>query len=399
MTMNDLSSHERKEMSADAPSPLKRRLRDEAWAVLEATHLFDPSVWRVKRLMRLLLLAVLVVVLVGVGRHGMVRIHEHQVGVRLNNLTGKLSLAPHAGYQFYIPYLANMYLLDKTLHRLELTWAQRGGDPRDVRLKVADGSQVSLDLTLNFKINPGMAVEILRKSGREGRFAHLWIESLARNYALQYFGQLTMEQFYDANQRRDKAEAVREGMNRSLRDEGIEIVAVIPGEYRFYAEYEKIIQEKKLADQQVEEQQAQARAAQEDQERRIIEKKKEIEARRMSFDAEMAARFSQAGADAEKHRRESDGQYRRKLLQADTMLYTAQKQAEAALEQGRAEAEGLTRNREAMQGEGGLNMVALEYAHQLQKMRITGTPIARDPALRQLAVNADEISAASGGRQ
>lgn len=372
--------------------------RETAWRVLKATRVFDPTTWRLKRLVRCILVMALLVIAFGVGRHGVVRVNEHQVGVLLNNVTGQLALKPRVGYHVFLPYLARLYVLDKTIQRLELMWASRGGAPRDIKLKVADGGQVSLDLTVNFKLQPDMAVQVLRRSGLDKRFAELWIEALVRNAALTTFGDLTMEQIYDATRRSEKAEAIQARVNETLRHEGIEIVSVIPGEYRFYREYEQIIEEKKLADQQVEEQQAQARAQQEDQERRLVEKRKEIEAGRATFDAEMAARLVQAEADAEKRRREADGAYRRTLLQADSRLYTMQKQAEAAIAQGKAEAEGLAKNRAAMQGEGGVNMVAMEYARQLQKMRITGTPITRDPAVRQFSVQADDAAVTKGGR-
>ena len=372
--------------------------REAAWRVLKATRVFDPTTWRLKRLVRWVLVMTLLVIAFGVGRHGVIRVNEHQVGVLVNNVTGTLNLKPRVGYHVFLPYMARMYVLEKTIQRLELTWAQPGGAPRDIKLKVADGSQVSLDLTVNFKLQPEMAVRVLRRSGLDRRFADLWVEALVRNAALTTFGELTMEQFYDATRRAEKAEAIQKGVNERLRDEGIEIVAVIPGEYRFYREYEEIIAEKKLADQQVEEQQAQARAAQEDQERRIIETRNAIEAKRATFEGELAARLAQAQADTEKNRREADAAYRRMLLQADAGLYTMQKHAEAAIEQGKAEAEGLAKNRAAMQGEGGLNMVAMEYARQLQKMRITGTPITRDPAVRQFSVQADDAAVTKGGR-
>jgi hypothetical protein len=383
---------------AETSETLGTSFRETAWRVLKATRIFDPTTWQLKRLIRWILVMTLAVVAFGVGRHGVVRIHEHQVGVLVNNVTGKLTLKPHVGYLVFLPYLARVYVLDKTIQRLELTWAQPGAAPRDVKLKVADGAQVSLDLTLNFKLRPDLAVRVLRRSGLNTRFAEIWVESMVRHHALTTFGDLTMEQFYDATRRAEKAAAIQTQVNEKLRDEGIEIVAVIPGEYRFYREYEQIIEEKKLADQQVEEQQAQARAAKEDQERRIVEKRSEIEVRQTTFNGEMAARLAQAEADAEKKRREADGQYRFTLLQADSKLYTMKKQAEASLEQGKAEAEGLAKNRAAMQGEGGLNMVAMEYARQLQKMRITGTPITKDSAIRQFSVQAADAAVTKGGR-
>lgn len=380
---------------AGAPQP-EPAFRQTLWRVLKALRLFDPAAWQLQRLVRWVLAMALIVLAMGVGRHGVVRVHEHQVGVQVNKLRGTLTLKPRVGYHVFVPYFVRMYVFDKTIQRIELTWAQRAAAPRDVKLKAADGSQVSLDVTVEFKLLADRAVRVLQRSGPGQRFAELWLEPLIRHHALIAFGNLTMEELYDAAKRAEKADFLQRVMNEQLETEGVEVIAVIPGEFRFYAEYEKVIQEKKLADQQVEEQQAQARAAQEDQERRLVEKRNEIEAQRAAFEAEMDARLAQARAEAEKRRRETDGQYRRTRLQAEARLYAMQKQAEAALEKGQAEAEGLVLKREAMRGEGGRNRVALEYARQLQKTRITGTPITREPSVRQFAVESAEAAAAGG---
>ncbi len=380
------------------PAPPEDTWLRTSWRIIMATQVFDPTTWQVKRLARRVLVMALVIVLIGIARHGVVRINENQVGVLVNNLTGSLNLRPRAGYHLFVPYLARMYRFDMTIQRLPLTWSQRAASPRDVKLKVADGSEVSLDLTVEFKLRPEMAAHVLRRSGRDNRFAELWMEGLVRHQALTTFGRLMMEDLYDADQRTVQSQAILEAMNTQLHPEGIEIIAVIPGEYRFYREYEQVIEQKKLADQQVEEQQSQARAAQEDQERRIVEKRNELQARSSSFRAEMAARVAQMEAEVEKKKREAEAQYARARLQADSALYAATQQAEATLARGQAEAEGLAQSRAAMQGEGGLNMVALEYARRLQHMQITGTPITRDPAVRQFAVEADEAAATRGGR-
>lgn len=350
----------------------------------------------VGRILRWSLVVLLVLSAIWMTRRGVVHVRENQVGVLVNNLTGQLSRKDRVGYHLFVPYVCSFYTLEKTIQKLDLSFTQAAGAvPREVRLKTSDGSDVRLDVTINFKMIPEQAIEVLQRSGPGLRYAEVWMEPFARHACMASFGELTTEEIYDAKQRNRKAELARERLNTLLGPQGIEVIAVIPGEFRFYPEYEQVITEKKLADQQVEEQQAQARAALEDQRRQVIEAEKQVAAKETAFEGEMNARLIQANADADKTRREADGYYAGTLLTADAGLYSASAEAVGKRASLLAEADGMQKMRQAMSGGGGAGMVGLEYAKRLAGVRFIGTPITRDAHVQQLAISPSQAGAAA----
>ncbi|MCX7017070.1 MAG: SPFH domain-containing protein [Candidatus Sumerlaeota bacterium] len=363
-------------------------------SLLWSTGIFHPEEWPIRRMLGTAIGLCAALFLLAVARQGIAHVREEQVGVLVNNLTGNLELRDRVGYHIFCPYLAKFYVLDKTIQRLDLTFAQKpGAMAQDVKLKTVDGSNVSLDVVIDFKLIPEKAVEILRRSGDDLKFVATWVEPFARHTCFASFSQLTTEEMYDAAKRNERAQAALKDLNDQLGPHGVNVVAVIPGEFRFYKEYEEVIQQKKLADQQVEEQQAQARAAQQDQERQIIEATKKSEAKLVGFDGECANRIIQAQAEADKTRREADGRYGATVLNADAEFFSMGKQAEGTRATLLAEAEGTQKKSQAMVGDGGVAMVGMEYAKRLKSIRFAASPIAREPTVQQFAVQPGEAAA------
>ncbi|HOL95034.1 MAG TPA: SPFH domain-containing protein [bacterium] len=353
-------------------------------------RLFQPQPWAIKKWIRLAFVLAVAAFVIAVMREGIVHVRENQVGILVNNLTGELQLKDRVGYHLFAPGLADFYVLEKTIQKMDLAWsAQRGGPPRDIKLKTRDGSNVSLDITLNFKLMPEKAVTVLTRSGPGMQFVHLWLESYARHISLETFGELSTEEMYDAQHRNAKAEECLNKINRSLNPQGIEVIAFIPGAIRFYEEYETVIQEKKLADQQVEEQQAQARAALQDQQRRIVEEQKKADVQLRQVEGENLNRIIHARAEAEKTQLSAEQYFQTTLLLADAALYSASASAEGIRANKTAEAEGMEKIREALAGEGGLGIIGLEYARRMNDTRFSGTPITRDPHIQQFSVQPD----------
>jgi len=337
----------------------------------------------------------LVVFSLALIRQGLGRVNENEVGVMVHNVTGRIVLQEREGYYLFLPYLTSFYVLDKTIQRLDLSWAQAPGrTSRDLKLKTSDGSSVSFDISINFKLVPSEAVHVLRRSGVGYRFAEVWIEPFARHVCLATFGQLTTEAMYDAGQRNERAQMALLQLNDLLSPHGIEVIAMIPGEFRFYQEYEQVIQEKKLADQQVEEQQSHAKALVQDQARQLVEAEYKALVQIATAQGESTNRLIQAQAEADTIQREADGYRATKRLDADGAFLTASSLAEGRRASLLAEASGLEQRRQALTGEGGLNLVGLEYAKRLEGVRLIGTPIAREPFVQQFAVQPAEPSGA-----
>ena len=387
--------------AADETAPATVSRWRQALDIFYATGIFRPDEWPLRTLVLTALMAALLLFVLALARHGIAHVRENEVGVLADNLHDELVLKDRVGYHFFLPYLANFYVLDKTIQKRSLTWDQGAGamTGRDVKLKTADGNTVSLDVTVNFKLIPEKAVEILRGSGPDMNFADLWVEPFTRHACFASFGRLATEQLYNATNRNEMAQAAMKDMNAKLMPHGIEIIAVIPGDFRFYHEYEQVIQEKKLADQQVEEQQAQARAAMEDRERQLVEAQKRVETRLAAFEGESTNRLLQALAETDKVKREAEGQSRVAKIAADSALYTATQQATGRKATLVSEAEGMEEMRKAMAGDGGMGMVALEYARHLNSTHFSGTAVTRQPNVQQFSVQPAEAAAGMGGQR
>lgn len=381
-----------------SPPPARTPWWRRSLRLLQATGILDPEEWPVKRLLVTAFLLAITVTVVAVLRHGVAHIRGEQVGVMVSNWSGAFHLKERVGYHVFIPYHSSLYVLDKTIQRMDLTWAGSGaGAGREVAIKTADGSHVSLDVTVTYKLDPQKAVTVLRRSGQDMRFGQIWVEPFTRHACFAAFGQLSTEEMYDSVKRSQKVDEAHAWLNTALDDQGIEIIALILGEFRFYQEYEQVIQEKKLADQQVQEQQAQARMLLKDQERQIIEARKRSENRIAAFQGETTNMIIQAQAEADRTRRQADGYYHGTLMAADAALYSASSAATGRRATLYAEAEGLEALQEALAGDGGIGMVALEYAKRLDSVRFSGTPITREPSVRQFAIQPDEAAAMRRG--
>src|SRR3989441_13127602 len=75
---------------------------------------------------------------------------------------------------------------------------------------------------------------------------------------------MTSEEFYVSEKRFLKAEEAREKLARVLAPEGVIVERVILGEHHFHPDYEKVIHDKKLAEQTAERMVSEGHAAQQE---------------------------------------------------------------------------------------------------------------------------------------
>ena len=349
---------------------------------------FDPSMLD-ERLTRRLIGGVvgLIILIVLVSRCiGVTSITADQVGVIMNNFTRKPTLRKQIGAIVYCPYFQDVYVLDKTRQTLEMTAAEGRGDRSgrdDVKIKTIDGSDVNVDITINYDIKPDEAVSILMTSGRLDAYKKKWIRDYARTICRNEFGELTTEEFYDARQRTGKAREALETLNEALDKWGIIVTDVIPQDFHFYDEYEAKIREKKERDQEIEEQKSQAEAAKERQKFVEMEETKKMEVEVARFKGEMEQRRIEAEAEREKVMREADAYAIKIKAEADAELVKLQNEAEGIKATKTAEAEGIKALVDALSGPGGRSLVKMEYAKRLADLNVTGTPVAVDSLMEK----------------
>jgi regulator of protease activity HflC (stomatin/prohibitin superfamily) len=264
---------------------------------------------------------------------------------------------PPGSTTFFLPYINDWHTFDTKLQNLEMTAETRRGDRNskdDLLFKTIDGNDISLDVIIAYRIDPKMAPYILQhvaSSDRELR--DKVVRTIARSKPRDIFGELETEEFYITATRQEKSDQAKESLQEILGPYGIIVERVLTKDYRFNAEYQKAIEDKKIADQMVEKNKSAQHAA-------LEEYRKELEKARGQVNEVVAS---------------ADGVFAKAKIEADAYYEQQKFLADAIVAEGKAEAQGIEQMNKALAGAGGETMVKLRIAEALQGKKILLLPI------------------------
>lgn len=303
-----------------------------------------------------------------------------EVAVIVNNLTGGIKLINRAGAVLYYPFIQDIYILDKREQVLKMTAAEIDEKhPQGIPLivKSIDGGDVVLDLQIQYMLNADFAMHIVQNTGVGDIYKTKWLYDYARTICYYCYGELTLGEFPVASLRDQKAQKAKNEINKMLESHGFYITSINLSDYRYYREYAEKIQERRLADKEVEEQKMRGSAARENQKKVIVEETKKLEVEVARFRGECDKRIMDARGSAEAKKQDAEAYLIRARYEADAEYERLAKEAAAILAILKTEAEGIRLLRNALEGEGGRNLVRLEYAKRLKQAIIRSTPIVR----------------------
>ena len=324
----------------------------------------------------------LVLLIIGGRRLSWREIKGDEVAVIINNITGKITTIDHAGAIVYYPFIQNLYILDKSEQSTPMTSANISaeypeGNP--VILKTRDGGDVSLDLIIQYRLISKIADKVVQNTGTGDVYKEKWIRDYAKTVCRYEFGELEIGEFPEAEKRRQKTVEASKELDRLLNQHGILMTSLNFIDYRYYREYAEKIQERRIADKEVQEQKSRGEAAKENQERVITEETKKLDVAVSRFRGQLYNMEIDAKAEAAKVKQEGIAYLLKANRDADAEFERLRRQAEAILAVREAEAAGILALRDALEGEGGRNLVKLEYAKRLREAKIIGTPVLRAP--------------------
>jgi hypothetical protein len=332
-----------------------------------------------KKLLFIIIPIILVIILIMGGRRlTWIEVQADEVAVIINNITGNIRTIERAGAIVYYPFIQDLYILDKSEQAAPMTSANISSDypqGNPVILKTRDGGDVSLDLIIQYILIPAVADKIVQNTGIGDVFKEKWIWDYAKTICRYEFGELRIDEFPDADKRLQKTTEAKEELNRLLNPHGIFITSLNFIDYRYYREYAEKIQERRLADKEVEEQFSRGKAAKKNQERVVTEETKKLEVRISRFRGELFNMEIEAKAEAEKVKQQGIAYLLKAKLNADAEYDRLKNAAEAILAVREAEAAGILALRDALEGAGGRNLVKMEYAKRLREAKIIGTPV------------------------
>jgi regulator of protease activity HflC (stomatin/prohibitin superfamily) len=288
---------------------------------------------------------------------------ETEVGVR----TRKIGILAPKGVEdrvyaqgatyFFLPFINDWHVFDTKLQNLEMTFSKSRGDRRsqdDLVFKTIDGNDISLDVIIAYRIDANKAPYILQYVARDdGTLRDTIVRTVARSKPRDIFGELKTEAFYVAEARETQSDKAKDALQQILGPMGIVVEKVLTNDYRFNPEYTKAIEDKKVADQQVEKNKSAQHAATEEYKRKLEEARGEV---------------NKMVADA-------DGQYLKDKIEADVYQEQQQLLARAIQAEGIAEAKGIQEMNNALAGSGGEAIVKLRIAEALQGKRILLLPV------------------------
>jgi regulator of protease activity HflC (stomatin/prohibitin superfamily) len=264
--------------------------------------------------------------------------------------------APGSTY-FFLPYINDWHTFDIKDQNLEMTFTLKEGDREtrdDLLFKTIDGNDISLDVIITYQIDPEMAPYILQYVAPDNRsLQEKIVRTVARSKPRDVFGELKTEEFYVTEMREVQADRAKEVMQQILGPMGVIVKTVLTRDYRFNEDYQKAIEDRKIADQQAEKNKSAQRAALEEYKRKLEEARGEV---------------NKMVADA-------DGDYEKAKIEADAYHEKQQRIAEAIKTEAVTEAQGIREMNEAMNRAGGETLVKLKVAESLQGKKIILLPM------------------------
>ena len=279
-----------------------------------------------------------------------------EVGVKFNKITSSVEImAPGANY-FFLPVVNDWKKYDISLRNLVMTAQVNSGDRRgkdDLRFKTRDGNDIETDVTIRWRIDPTQVGRIWKfVAPSTDEVQSRLVRPQARAYVRDVLNRLNSEDFYNPTLRFAAANDATRILGDHLRPYGVIVEQVILGNFQFKPEYQRLINARKEAEKTAEKLEA------------------EIIATRAGNQANLQSKV--AGLTEQLTR--AQGNFEQAQRNADAYLVQRQQGAQALLAEKTAQAEGIRKERSALNGSAGDAYVNLQLIDALQKKEIRQIP-------------------------
>lgn len=279
-----------------------------------------------------------------------------EVGVRFNKLTGSTEQLPPGATYFFVPLINDWKTYDISTQSLIMSAKATEGDRAekdDLRFKTRDGNDIDTDITVRWRIDPSKAATIWRTTGTSTAVVkERVVRPNARAYVRDVLNRLDSEEFYNPDLRFRSANDATNLLAARLAPYGVIVEQVLLGDFSFKTDYQRLINARKEAEKQAEKLEAEILATQ--------------EANQANLQAKIADFTGQLTIVG--------GQYEQAKRAADAYLVQRQQMAQATLAEKSALAEGIRKERAALNGSAGDAYVNLQLIDALQKKELRQIP-------------------------
>jgi hypothetical protein len=362
-----------------AESPPRRRGR--AWLEIALALALSP-------------IAAYVFLRYALGKHAVRHIADDQVAVVVDNASGERRIVTTPGYVFVLPWLQDVYCLDKSPNAFLMQGNEQDGANHVPRLLVRskDGSSYTFhEMTLQYALIPDAAGAVLGDSGPGDGFKLALVRAHARSVLRDEIGRYGVDEIVRPDVMQAATRASLERMNVGLNAHGIEILEIATPKPSFDAEYEGRISRRKVFNQDAERLKGDLeRLVQEKAQRETrVQNEKDVELR--ALEGNLARDVKAAEKDAIREQGDADIEYLEKSRAAAALKVEREGQAAVLTASYRAAAQDLEEETRALERFGEI-AVRAALVKKLAGVEFNLIPYNRDPSPKR--VEYEDVAAA-----
>ena len=278
-----------------------------------------------------------------------------EVGVRFSKVTRTMEVMQPGATYFFMPIVNDWTKFDVSTQSLIMSAkvAADRGEKDDLRFKTRDGNDIETDVTVRWRIDPSKAPHIWQFSASSTKsLRERLVRPQARAYVRDVLNRLDSEEYYNPDLRFRAANDETRVLAGHLAPYGIIVEQVILGDFSFKPDYQTLINQRKEAEKQAEKLEAQILAT--------------LEANQANLQTKIAELTEQLTR--------SQGELEQAKRAADAYLVRREQEAQAVIAEKSAVAEGIRKERAALNGSAGDAYVSLQLIEALQKKEIRQIP-------------------------
>jgi membrane protease subunit HflC len=332
-------------------------------------------------------LVVIVLVMLGtMGKLGVTNITAEQVAVKINYITGNRTVITNPGFQIYIPFIEDVFKLDRTPQKFLMAGDRALGTNHVpfLTVRAKDGSNFSFDdLEIQYSILPGSAGTLLDDSGPGDGFKREWIRAFARSVLRDEFGKYSAVEVADPTIYQQARIASEERLSLMLEEHGLQLIQVICPKPRFDPAYEQAIEDRKEADQEVEKLREEEKRLVNERARLLAGATKEKEIEWESLQGSLTKDLLNAEQTQIKIQKAADAYAITRGFDAKAMNVQLMQSARGMTAKYTKEAEGILAQATALEERGEV-VVRAALIEKLKNITFTLVPYSRDPEPKRL---------------
>jgi hypothetical protein len=316
------------------------------------------------------------------GENGVARIGEDEVAVVVDYRTGTQRVVTTPGHRLFVPHFQEVFTFD----RRPIDFFFQGNEPWEpnkfprLTVRANDGSSLFFNqFTLQYALIPERAEDLLRDSGPGHAFKVRLVNGFARAVLRDELGRFSAEEIVLPESLEAAARRSKERLNELLAPHAVEVLEIATPKPRFPDEYEKAIERRKVANQEIEHLRGKHVQLEQEKEQRIARARREKETELRVLQGNLVRDLLTAEKNAVRVRRDADVYFMHRTGDAGSHRARMDQEAAALTARYTMEAEGLLAKAQALEAQGE-QAVRAALIDRLPKIEFNLVPYSRDPS-------------------